>query len=106
MGSPLSPLSVEIFMNNIETIIHNNKITNNILYWYRYVDDIFTCFTGTSRQLDTFLEYLYSLHKNVKFTMEIKINDSLNFLDLTITRISSEHSFSIYHKPSHTDITT
>lgn len=35
MGSPLSPLLADIFMNNIEKLIFMDKNKcNNILYWY------------------------------------------------------------------------
>ena len=37
--------------------------------------------------------------------MEVEQGSSINFLDLTITRNTNKHEFSIYHKPSHTDIT-
>lgn len=37
--------------------------------------------------------------------MELEQESSINFLDLTISRINNKHEFSIFHKPSHTDIT-
>lgn len=106
MGNPLSPLLAEIFMDNLEGIIHgNNVLHRGFLYWHRYVDDVLTCFVGTTRQLDSFLEYINSLHPNIKFTMEIEENKKLNFLDLTLDRTDNTHQFSIFHKPSHTDTT-
>lgn len=78
---------------------------NNFIYWYRYVDDILACFVGTERQLKTFLNFINNLHPNIIFTLEIEQNGSINFLDLTITKENNKHDFSIFHKPSHTDIT-
>ena len=105
MGNPLSPLLAEIFMDNLEKVIHQHNLSNNFLYWYRYVDDILACFVGTERQLQSFLNYINSIHTNIKFTLEIKQNNSINFLDLTITKQNNKHDFSIFHKPSYTDIT-
>lgn len=105
MGSPLSPLLAEIFMDDLETKFHNNKWSKAFVYWYRYVDDILVCFTGTNRQLNNILQFINSLHPSITFTMEEEIDKSLNFLDLTITRTLDKHKFSIYHKPSHTDTT-
>lgn len=51
MGNPLSPLLAEIFMDKLENIIHQNNLSKNFVYWYRYVDDIVACFVGTDRQL-------------------------------------------------------
>lgn len=105
MGNPLSPLLAEIFMDNLESKIHQNALSKNCIYWYRYVDDIITCFVGTDRQLQSFFKYINSLHPNIKFTLETEQNNSINFLDLTITKVNNKHEFSIFHKPSHTDIT-
>ena len=105
MGSPLSPLLAEIFMDQFENILFNseNPLINNIFYWYRYVDDIICCWLGTQRQLSLFLNFLNSIEPSINFTLEIENNKSLNFLDLTISINNSIHEFSIYRKPSQTD---
>ena len=107
MGSPLSPLLADIFMDHLEKRIFNsyNSLLKNILYWHRYVDDILCCWTGTDRQLNIFLNYLNKLEPSIKFTLEIESNNSLNFLDLTISKLSNKHCFQIYRKPTHTDCT-
>lgn len=105
MGNPLSPLLAEIFMNNLEIIIHKHHLSKYCQFWHRYVDDILISFYGTNRQLTSFSEYINSIHPNIKFTIESENNNSINFLDLTIRRIDNKLDFSIYHKPSHTDIT-
>jgi hypothetical protein len=51
------------------------------------------------------LSYVNSIHSNIKFTREIKQNQSINFLDLKIIRIENKHEFSVFHKPIHTDTT-
>lgn len=101
MGNPLSPLLAEIFMDSLEDKI-SKHIFKKFIYWYGYVDDVLACFTGTDRQLTQFLEFINNIHPNIKFTIEKEINNSINFLDLTICRVKNKHEFSIFHKPIYT----
>ena len=87
MGNPLSPILAEISMDFIEQKIHENKLCTNCIYWYRYVDDIIVFYTGTNRQLNNFLQYISSIYPNINFTLKYEDN-SINFLDLTITKIN------------------
>jgi hypothetical protein len=104
MGSPLSPLFSDIFMSTIEDKIMNSKFAKlNINFWFRYVDDILAGFIGTERQLNSFLEYINSLHEKIKFTLEIEKENKINFLDLTITKNENKLFFNIYRKPSYSD---
>lgn len=104
MGSPLSPLVADIFMNSLETSVLTQK-QFPIIYWYRYVDDIICCFNGSDRQLQNFLKHLNTLHPSIKFTIETEKDQSLNFLDLKISRIQNKLAFSIFRKPTYTDTT-
>ncbi|XP_061725625.1 uncharacterized protein LOC133531428 [Cydia pomonella] len=101
MGSPLSPLMADIFMDHFENqhIVGNN----NILYYFRYVDDLIICWMGSMGQLDAFIAELNSKHPKIKFKKELEQDNSLNFLDLTISRVNNRHHFQIYRKPTHTD---
>jgi hypothetical protein len=107
MGSPLSPLLADIFMDNFEKRIFSEdkfkQSKQNIVYWFRYVDDIICLWKGTNRQLDNFFKQLNSTHKNIKFKMELEENQSINFLDLTISHNEDIHEFKIYRKPTYTD---
>lgn len=108
MGSPLSGTIANIYLNNIENnlIINNtNKHNNNIIYWYRYVDDVLLLFNGTDRQLANMHKYINNIHKNIKFTIEKEINKSINFLDLTINNHNQLHTFKIFRKPTQTNHT-
>lgn len=104
MENPLSPFSTEIFMTHLEAIVAKLSGLKLCQYWFKYVDDIVVNFTGAERQLDKFLDSLNKQHKNIKSSVEIEQNYSLNFLDLTISEQNNKDSFAIYHKPSHTDI--
>ena len=102
MGNPLSPLMAEIFMASLEKQIKKLPFLRFFKFWYRYVDDVFTCFTGIKRQLNCFFNSLNKLHKNITFTMELENNNSIKVLDLTISKINNRLSYSIFHKPSYT----
>ena len=104
MGNPLSPLSAEIFMNDLENKIEQLPFFKYFKFWYRYVDDILACFIGTKRQLDSLVSSINKLHKNIAFTLEVEQNNSINFLDLTISKVNSRLSFSIFRKPTYTDM--
>lgn len=93
-------------MNNLETTKVNNAINpfkNNILYWYRYVDDIICLFKGNENEQIEFLTYLNSISKNITFTMESQ-NKQINFLDLTIIKNKDKHSFKIFRKQTQSDL--
>ena len=105
MGGVLAPLLAEIFISNIEkTLISKNIIFNkDILLYFRYVDDAFAIFRPNSQdKIDIFLNFLNSLHNNIKFTKEIEHNNSISFLDLKFTQTNNNIKFSIFRKPSTT----
>ena len=88
MGSPLSGLLADIYLNHYENIhmfSSANKWHNKIVSYTRYVDDTFIIFNGTIRQINNLKNYLNNINKNIQFTLEVEIENKLNFLDLTIT---------------------
>lgn len=102
MGNLLTPLLGEIFRSYIENKLHSNPITKNFVYWYRYVEDILVCCIVTQRKLDTLIHFINSLDS---ITMEIEQSNSINFLDITISKQLSKHECSIFHIPSLINIT-
>uniref|UniRef100_A0A8D8YVM4 Reverse transcriptase domain-containing protein n=2 Tax=Cacopsylla melanoneura TaxID=428564 RepID=A0A8D8YVM4_9HEMI len=105
IGSPVSPLMAEIFMEQMEEKILGleDPLIATILHWFRYVDDIFVVTTATTRQIDKLLNLINSIHSNLKFTVELEVDNRLNFLDLSVTRLGSSLEFDIYRKPTFTD---
>lgn len=107
MGSPLSPLLADIYMDDFESkfIMNNNNFSNNIIYYYRYVDDILVLWNNDQDNLNSFVDYLNSCHTKIKFTLEKQNNNnSINFLDITITNLNNKHTFDIFRKTSHTGV--
>ena len=53
-----------------------------------------------SDHLEKFTSYLNSKHKNIKFTYEKEINNSLPLLDILISRSENGFKTYVYHKPT------
>jgi hypothetical protein len=108
MGCPLSGILADIFLNHIENkhiFSTQNPYKDKIISYHRYVDDTLLIFNGNKRQLTILKNKLNKIHKNLQFTLEDEVNDSINFLDLRIKKSNSRLNFSIYRKPTTTDLT-
>ena len=83
MGNPLSPFLANLFMSEFETDITSSF---HCLYkcWNTFIDDIFWILK--EKLLDDFQKLLNIQDKNINFTMEIKNNNYLPFLDLKIMK--------------------
>lgn len=103
MGSPLSPVVADIFMEAFETVALDSS-SYKPKVWFRYVDDTFIVWPHGRETLDVFLEHLNNQHCDIKFTMEIENNGSLPFLDVLVKRLPDGRlGHSVYRKPTHTD---
>lgn len=108
MGSPLSSILSEIYLNDFENtniFSESNKFASKIIFYKRYVDDTIVFFNGNIRQLNSFTNYLNSTSPHLKFTLETELNESINFLDLTLIKTNNGMSYKIYRKPTATDHT-
>lgn len=106
MGSPLSGMLANIFLDDLETAFLDefNK-ENSIFEWSRYVDDIFLIFDYAKVTAQQILEGVNEQHRNIKFTMEKEHNNKLNHLDLTLNRVGIKIHIDIFRKPTTTDHT-
>ncbi len=102
MGSPLSPVIANIFMETFEQHILESFVLKPKC-WYRYVDDTFVIWPHGKDSLNQFLDHLNSQHSTIKFTMEIEQSGCLPFLDVLIKRnADGTLAHSVYRKPTHT----
>lgn len=61
-------------------------ISKPILYYGRYLDDILIIYNKNKVKLEKFVSNnLNHIHPSIQFTMENSVNNSINFLDLTLT---------------------
>jgi hypothetical protein len=49
-----------------------SRVPRKPTHWYRYVDDAFVVWPHGEEELHEFLDQLYSIHHNIKFTMEVE----------------------------------
>lgn len=103
MGSPLSPVVANIFMEAFETTALDSFHLKPKV-WFRYVDDTFIIWPHGLQSLLEFKDHLNNQHSDIKFTMEIENNGSLPFLDVLVSRNpDGSIAHSVYRKPTHTD---
>ena len=102
MGSPLSPIVDNIFMESfekeaLETASHPPSL------WNRYVDDTFVI--QEEQYKNEFFHHINSLDDNIKFTAETTNADgSIPFLDTLVTPQSDGSlATKVYRKPTHTN---
>jgi len=106
MGSPISGTLAEIYLQLIEERYIKHWIENqNIVYYKRYVDDIFIV-NDTSRMNEkTIKDSMNSIDEHLEFKMTEETNNSINYLDMTINKNTNGMEISIYRKPTSTNIT-
>jgi hypothetical protein len=81
MGSPLSPIVANLFMENFEERALNTYPLKP-KRWKRYVDDTNVVWPHGRDELNKFLEHLNNLSDDIKFTMELEENNNIPFLDV------------------------
>ena len=103
MGSPISPIIVNLFMEDLETRSLNTSQYPPSM-WKRYVDDTLTIIKKDHK--DTFLDHINSIDPSIKFTSEDPKEDgSISFLDiLIIPEENGKLNSTVYRKPTHTDM--
>ncbi len=104
MGSPCSVSLANIALHPLEQSFLNSA--ENILCFYRFIDDIILVSSGPRTLLEDQINHLNTLHPNLKFTADIS-DSTINFLDLTIFKSPDYHntgklSTKVFTKPCDT----
>ena len=107
MGSPLSPVIADLYMEHFETMYMEHFETMAIetaqqrpSLWLRYVDDTFVIWPHGRDSLEDFLSHINSLRPSIEFTME---DGRLPFLDVLVHKEGQQLTTTVYRKPTHTD---
>ena len=103
MGSPLSPVAVDLFMEWLEEeAIATAPESCRPKLWKRYVDDVLEIIkVGEADNLTNHLNQIDPTG-SMKFTNETESNGSIPFLDTNIIRKQDgKLKLCIYHKPTH-----
>lgn len=109
MGAHFSPPFAIIYLHSLETkALKNLKDNLQIVpqIYGRYIDDIIIGpFDKYKTNFTDILESFNSIDSDIKFTIEIPENKSLNFLDITIiTETDQQVQYTWFKKPQHSDV--
>ena len=103
MGSPLSPLLSNIYMEYFEKQLLPFIVDFEII-WFRYVDDVFAVIPN-NLNLDAFVNSLNNLAPSIKFTTEREANNCLPYLAVQVMRgNNNKPCFKVYRKPTHSNL--
>ena len=101
MGSPLSPVLANLFMEYFESELLPT-ISPLPKLWVRYVDDIFMLWP-LDKNFDDFFAKVNALVPSIKFTTEWEVGSNMPFLDTKVHRQISGFHFGVYRKPTHSN---
>ena len=102
MGSPLSPIIANLYMEEFETKALSTA-PNPPTLWKRFVDDTFVVIKKCHRE--EFFHHINSIEDSIQFTAEdTQADGTLPFLDvLVIPQHDGSLSTAVYRKPTHTN---
>jgi hypothetical protein len=105
MGPPISGTMAEIFLQHLENT-HLKHLLNskNTVFYSRYVDNIIIIYDSTCTNPNAILQYANSIHSNLQLNPTLETNGCVSFLELLITRKTSNLEIDIFCKPT-TDTT-
>ena len=113
MGNPLDPVLACLFMEMWETELRLQLPCKQPSLYKRYIDDCLIQWKHSMQDFHVFLGCLNQLDPHIQLKHEVETADpeklnttSIPFLDLNIFRSPAGLSFSIYRKPTHTDLYT
>ena len=84
MGSPLGPALANLFMGYHENKWLNSEESSTVLFYERYVGDIF-CLFKCETDADRFLTFLNRQPPNIKFTIEEEKNKNFAMFTKSIS---------------------
>ena len=100
MGTRVAPTYAVIFMNHFEQQhIYSYQGPGQIRKWFRFIDDIWSIFRGSSVDVQKFMEHINNVHSSIKFTGDFS-KDEVIFLDVRTKIEGSKIKTITYSKPT------
>ena len=95
MGSPLAPVLPYLFIGHHKKVWLENWQGSEVLFYRRYVEDIFSLFHSENDAL-LFFNEINSRDPNIRFTKEKEIYHKIPFLDVLINNDTQFLVTSVY----------
>jgi hypothetical protein len=100
MGAPTSSILAETYIQHIEhTQICPILIQQQIIAYFRSVDDIFVIYYQNKMNIDHTLNEFNKLQQTIKFTIEKGKQESINFLDIRIHQKAKIYNIQYIENP-------
>lgn len=80
----------------------NNIKSNHIIFYTRYVDNIWNNFDNTKITSTRILHYANTIHTNLKFKLILETDAFFNILGLLLQRTNQDFETEVYRKPTST----
>jgi len=99
MGSPLSGTLAELYLQKIEK--DHVKLwldSKEISYYKRYINDIIIIYNTDRINEERILQAINNIDKNLTFKLTPENNNTINFLDLIISRKQNKLELGIFRK--------
>ena len=100
MGSPLSPVLANLYMEYFEEMALGSKSPKPSM-WVRYVDDTFILWPH-QEDVQILLVHVNSIRPSIQFTIEKEQDNKLPFLDVLVTRTEQGFRSSVHRNPTFT----
>jgi hypothetical protein len=100
MGSSLSPISSNIYMEHSEKVALDSTQHKPSL-WLRYVEDTFVVWPHGPERLQNFLSHLNSLRPSIQFTMETESDTVIPFMDVLVIRKETTMATKVHKTHEH-----
>ena len=100
MGTPLSPVLANIYMEYFEEMALGSTSLKPSM-WLRYVDDTFILWPH-QEDVQILLDHVNSIRPSIQFTIEKQQDNKLPFHDVLVKRTEQGFRSSVYRKPNFT----
>jgi len=105
VGSPISSTLAEIYLQYLEEKYIKHCLEHkDILYYRRYIDDLLLIYDQSKISADKIHNFINHNDVNLEFQISEEINNTLPYLNLSISRSNNNVELDIYRKPSYTDM--
>jgi hypothetical protein len=103
MGSPISSTIAEIYLQYLENIYIKHWLhSKEILFYKRYVD-ILIAYDQEKIDEQVISQRINGIDNNLQFKMNTEVNNTINYLYISIRRNINNITIELYRKPTDTN---